>query len=144
MDGFGIGDIPPHRMPRVLDILRVVSLQHLGTVMVDDLDSDLASLRRVEGAAGGGIKRVAITIGVLPTVGSSIVGEKPTVRRTLPGATSFNVRSVPWHSNNPAAISKTLERLGYAACYFTTRTEQGEVLVRFCEAPPQIRPNTRL
>ena len=54
MDGFGIGDIPPHRMPRVLDILRVVNLQHLVTVMVDDLDGDLASLRRVEGAAGGG------------------------------------------------------------------------------------------
>ena len=66
-----------------LDILSVLNLQHLVAVMVDDRDGDLASLRRVEGAAGGGIKLVAITIGVLPTVGSLIVGGKPPVRGAL-------------------------------------------------------------
>ena len=81
-------------MPRVLDILSVVNLQHLVTVMVDDLDGDLASLRRIEGAAGGGIELVAITIGVLPTVGSLIVGAKPTVRRALTGATCSITRCI--------------------------------------------------
>ena len=70
----------------MLDILRVVNLQHFVTVMVDDLDSDLTSFRRVERPTGGGIKRVA-TIGVLPTVGSLIVGGKPPVRGALTVAT---------------------------------------------------------
>ena len=56
----------------MLDILSVVNLQHFVTVMVDDLDGELAGLRRVEGAAGGGTKLVAITISVFLTVGFSL------------------------------------------------------------------------
>ena len=70
-------------------------------VMLDDLDGDLASLRRVEGAAGGGIKRVAITIGVLPTVGPLIVGGKPPVRGALTGATCYT-----WSTLRPQVVDR--------------------------------------
>jgi len=51
----GVGVVRGFRGP--LDILRVVNLQHLVAIVVDDLDGDPASFRLVEGAAGGGIQR---------------------------------------------------------------------------------------